>query len=140
MSAPARDPHDRLPIGSLDGLEKFAPLRAKLDLGIRHFVLILRSQGVDTVQSCQGGPGHSFLEPTIEFNGGAGEGLRAVAAAQAYGLPLAALFRVWTMQGHKLVGPIWAMIFSVRADVWLKREAAHAAAYFKKKKSGRDAT
>jgi hypothetical protein len=148
MSAPARDPHNHLPIGSLEGLEQFAPDRSAdgrrdprggLDSGIRHFVLILRSQGIETCQSCQGGPGHSFLEPTIEFYGGAGEGLRAVAAALTYGLPAAELRREWSVRNGELHGPIWTMTFSLRADLWLRREAERSKAYFKRKATGRDA-
>jgi hypothetical protein len=55
---------------AVTGLESFAPDRFEdgrldprysLDPGIRHFVLILRSQGIETCQSCQGGPGIATL-------------------------------------------------------------------------------
>ena len=32
--------------------------------------MILRENGVETVESCQGGAGHAFPEPTIKFSGG----------------------------------------------------------------------
>ena len=63
-------------VGSLEGLEKFAPDRFEdsrldprggLDRGIRHSVLVLRSQGIETCQSCQGGSGHSYLGEWPKF-------------------------------------------------------------------------
>jgi hypothetical protein len=135
-------------MSKLPALEKFAPDRFEdgrldpsysLDPGIRHYVLVLRSQCVDTCQSCQGGPGHCYLEPTIEFRSGKGDGPRAVGAALAYDLPVAELRREWKIRDGEMHGPIWAMTFRVRADVWLKREAERAAAYFKRQKTGRDA-
>lgn len=142
------DPHNHLPVGSLDGLEKFAPDRFEdghldprfgLDPGIRHFVLILRSQGIETCQSCQGGPGHSYLEPTIDFTGGVAEGPRAAAAALTYGLPIRELRRVWSIRDSEMDGPLWQMTFGLRADLWLEREEARTASWFKKKETGRDA-
>jgi len=143
-----RDPRNGLPIGSLDGLEKFAPdrfedgrldPRSALDIGIRHYVLVLRSQGIETCQSCQGGPGHSYLEPTIEFYGEKGEGPRAAAVALTYGLPIDELRRVWNVRDGELTGPIWTMTFKLRADVFLAQGEAHNAAWFERKKTGRDA-
>lgn len=149
MNAPLKDPNNGLAPGSLDGLEKFAPDRfadgrldpdSGLDIGIRHYVLVLRSQGVETCQSCQGGPGHTYNEPTIEFHGEAGEGLRALGAALIYGLPVENLRREWHVRGGELHGPIWTMTFHKRADIWLAEIDAHNAAWFKRKETGRDAT
>lgn len=136
------------PKSALEGLEKFAPdrfedghldPRYRLDPGIRHYVLVLRSEGIETCQSCQGGPGHAYLEPTIEFYGAQEAGLRAVAAAIAHGLPVAELRREWSIRNGEIDGPIWTVTFNLRADLWLQREAARIAAYFKRKKRGRDA-
>jgi hypothetical protein len=113
------DPHNRLPIGSLDGLDRFGD-GLDLDPGVRHFVLILRSQGIETCQSCEGGPGHSYLAPTIDFLGGKGEGPRAVAAALTYSLPIAALNRVWHIRDGEMEGPIWSMTFLCKADAYLR--------------------
>jgi hypothetical protein len=135
-------------VSAFGDLEKFAPDRFEdgrfdpryaLDPGIRHYVLVLRSQGIDTCQSCQGGPGHCYLEPTIEFRGGKGEGPRAVAAALTHDLPVAELRREWEIRDGEMHGPIWTMTFRLRADLWLKREADRVAAYFKRQKMGRDA-
>lgn len=133
---------------AFDALERFAPDRLadgrldsqySLDPGIRHFVLVLRSQGVETCQSCQGGPGHAYLEPTVEFSGGQEAGPRAIAAAIAHGLPVAELRREWSVRSGEIHGPIWAMTFNLRADLWLEREAQRTAAYFERHKTGRDA-
>lgn len=129
-------------------LERFAPDRTAdgcldpqyaLDIGIRHYVLVLRSRGVETCQSCQGGPGHAYLEPTIEFYGDAGEGLRAAGIAISHGLPVSELRRVWNIHGADLDGPIWVLTFSVRADVWLDRKTARTKEYIARVATGRDA-
>jgi hypothetical protein len=129
-------------------LEKFAPDRTEdgrldpkysLDPGIRHFVLVLRSEGVETCQSCQGGPGHCYHEPTVEFLGNQSAGPRAIGVALAHDLPVAGLRRVWEVRSGEMNGPIWAMTFRLRSDLWLKQDAARAKAYFERMKNGRDA-
>lgn len=112
---------------------------AGLDPGIEHYVLKLRENGIETCQSCQGGPGHTYLEPTIDFSGNQAAGPRAVAVALTYGLPVSELRRVWHIRDGEIDGPLWSMTFSVRADVWQEREARRAAAWFKRKEAGRDA-
>jgi hypothetical protein len=129
-------------------LEKYAPDRFDdgrldpqyaLDSGIRHYVLVLRSGGVDTCQSCQGGPGHCYLEPTIEFRGNQSAGPKAVAIAIDNKLPVHELRREWEIRNGEIHGPIWTMTFRIRADVWLKREKKHVQSFFKSLKTGRDA-
>lgn len=83
-----------------------------LDDGIRRFVLILRSENVETFESCEGGEGHAYLEPTIRFHGNSGEGFRAFAIAKTYGLPVRALRRYYSVEDEELVGPQWEMTFS----------------------------
>ena len=51
-----------------------------LDPGIEQAVVILIAAGVETFESCEGGPGHRFPEPTVKFSGDR-SGYRAVAAA-----------------------------------------------------------
>ncbi len=82
-----------------------------IDEGIKLEVLVLCAGGFETYQSCEGGPGHSFPEPTVQFHGQPSEGLRAVSWAMAYGLHVDELRRVWTMDGAELTGPTWAMTF-----------------------------
>lgn len=120
-----KNPHDKLPVGTVDGLDQYG--WPDLDDGIRHYVCVLRSQGIETCQSCEGGYGHSYPEPTIDFLGGQAEGPRAVAAALTFGLPVAELRRTWQITDGEMVGPLWALTFSVKADVWLKRVAEREA-------------
>ena len=117
------NPHNGLAIGTLDSLDSYG--WPELDEGIRHYVCILRSQGIETCQSCEGGHGHAYLDPTIEFHGDQGEGPRAVAAALTFGLPVVELRRFWEIRGGEMVGPLWAMTFRVKADVHQKRVAEH---------------
>ena len=82
-----------------------------LDPGIKQAVIALNEAGIETFESCQGGDGHSFPEPTIRFHGDASEGLRATAAAIQVGLPVVALRRVWNMIDGELTGPDWELTF-----------------------------
>src|SRR5713101_5459687 len=66
-----------------------------LDEGIREIVTALITGGVETFESCEGGRGHSFPLPTVRFEGGASEGLRAISVALENGLPVRRLRRVW---------------------------------------------
>jgi hypothetical protein len=135
-SKPFANPNSALPIGTLDGLSRFVD-GCGLDSGIEHYVAILRSQGIETCQSCEGGPGHAYLEPTVDFLGGKAEGPRAVAAALAYGLPVSELRRLWHVVDGEIEGPIWSMTFSAKADAHLALQRAKADNYFKRKKTGR---
>jgi hypothetical protein len=71
-----------------------------LDRGIRFAVRVLHAAGFETCQSCQGGKGHSYDEPTVEMvsTGGDAQGFGALAALQAYGLPVAAISIQWPVQ------------------------------------------
>jgi hypothetical protein len=82
-----------------------------LDEGVRPFVEILQKGGIDTFESCQGGPGHSAPEPFVRFHGGAHEGYRAFAVAMEYGLPVLGLHRTYDVSDGQLVGPYWDMTF-----------------------------
>lgn len=84
----------------------------QLDAGIRHAVIALRQPGIETFESCQGGPGHAFPEPTIRFHGEIADGYKAVAVAMECGLPIAELRRVWTMNDGELRGPCWELTFT----------------------------
>src|SRR5437016_5921309 len=82
-----------------------------LDRWISYAVKVLRDAGIETYESCQGGEGHSFPEPTVRFFGGRGEGYRAVSAAMTFGLPVFALRRFWSIEDGELNGPRWEMTF-----------------------------
>lgn len=82
-----------------------------LDPGITGAVLALRGAGVETFESCQGGQGHAYSEPTVRFHGGQPEGFRALAAAMAAGLNVAGLRRVWPILESEPTGPWWELVF-----------------------------
>src|SRR4030042_563007 len=76
-----------------------------LDPGIRDAVEELRRAGVETFESCEGGPDHAYPEPTVRFHGEQPEGFRALAVAQGAGLTVAALRRVWSIEDGEPNGP-----------------------------------
>jgi hypothetical protein len=82
-----------------------------LDENIRTIVETLIAHGVETFESCQGGAGHSFPEPTVRFEGEMSEGLRAVSVALAYGFRVSELRRTWRAQHGMLHGPWWEITF-----------------------------
>jgi len=93
------------------------PVPGRLDLGIRKAVLQLQSCGIETFESCEGGPGHAYPEPTVRFHGTPEAGWRAVAVCLAYGLPVAELRRVWDiLEGNEPTGPHWEITFRQRLD------------------------
>ena len=99
-------------------LEQFAPDEAEwqLDPGIRHAVLTLRSAGVETVESCEGGKGHSYPVPTVSFRGSSWAGYRAFAVAMENGLPVTGLRLVYDVLDSQLQGPWWEMTFRATSD------------------------
>jgi len=82
-----------------------------LDPGITAAVVALRMAHIETYESCEGGDGHAFLEPTVRFHGGSSEGYRGLAAALVAGLPVCELRRVWRVIDHEAVGPSWELTF-----------------------------
>lgn len=82
-----------------------------LDAGIARAVSILRAAGVETFESCEGGDGHPFREPTVRFHGSHVEGHRAYAVAMQGGLPVFGIQRVWDVVDGELTGPWWQMTF-----------------------------
>ena len=83
------------------------------DAGIRGALGILRAAGVHTFESCEGSPGHSYLEPTIRFHGDHSEGYRALAVVLEWALPVNDLRRVWTTdhRSKEVQGPHWELTF-----------------------------
>jgi hypothetical protein len=78
-----------------------------LDPGIKELVEALNAAGVETYESCQGGEGHTYPEPTVRFSGDRSEGLRAVAVAIQQQFPVRALRRCWSVEDGELTGPYW---------------------------------
>lgn len=86
-------------------------LETPLDPGIEYAVRILNQGGIETYESCQGGAGHSYPEPTVRFHGDNSEGFRAFAWAMRHGLKVVALRRVYDVIDGELTGPTWEMTF-----------------------------
>lgn len=86
-----------------------------LDAGIRAYVRTLRDGGIETFESCQGGPGHAYPEPTVRFHGERAEGFRAFAIARTFDLPVSDLRRVWPIIDGEPTGPWWEMTFRTKA-------------------------
>jgi hypothetical protein len=80
-----------------------------LDAGIFDAVEILRKAGVETFESCEGGSGHAYPEPTVRFHGDQAEGFKALAAAMRGGLKVAALRRTWPVLDCEPTGPWWEL-------------------------------
>lgn len=57
-----------------------------IDKGIRPAVAILNNHGFTTFESCEGGNGHCFTEPTVRFYGSEFDLLRAYDICRSYGL------------------------------------------------------
>jgi hypothetical protein len=85
---------------------------SQIDPGIRDIVAALRASGVETFESCEGGAGHAYHEPTVRFFGGGAEGFRAYAVAVDAGLCVAQLSRVWPINDGEPTGPWWEMTFT----------------------------
>lgn len=84
---------------------------APLDPGISETVEALRERGVETCESCDGGAGHAFPEPTVCFHGGRAAGLYALGHCLALGLRVRKLRRVWQVLDGEITGPIWELTF-----------------------------
>jgi hypothetical protein len=87
---------------------------SKIDAGIRDELRVLVESGVATFESCQGGQGHPFPEPTIRFFGQRAEGFRALGIALQSGLRVTELRRYWSIEDREPVGPHWEMIFRTK--------------------------
>jgi hypothetical protein len=72
---------------------------------------VLCADGVETFESCEGGEGHAFPEPTVRFHGDRAEGLRGLAAALRGELGVSELRRVWPIVDGELTGPWWELTF-----------------------------
>ncbi len=83
-----------------------------LDKGIDKEVIILRQNGIETYESCQGGKGHSSPGPIVNFHGESAEGFRAYTIAVENGLRVSELRRTYHVEDGELVGPTWEMTFT----------------------------
>lgn len=86
-----------------------------LDGGIRKAVELLQSSGIETFESCEGGLGHTYPEPTVRFHGTPEAGWRAMGICLTHGLPILALRRIWLMlDANEPTGPYWEITFRRR--------------------------
>ena len=89
----------------------------EIDPGIAGAVAVLRGGGIETYESCQGGPGHAFSEPTVRFHGQPAAGFHAVGIALDHGWPLMSLRRGWDLVDGELTGPYWELTFWAKVPV-----------------------
>jgi hypothetical protein len=94
-----------------DGRTEPLPRLEGLDPEIAPYVHILREAGVETFESCQGGKGHSALEPIVRFFGVQSEWFRALDVALKHGLPVLDLRRYWQIIDGEPCGPYWELAF-----------------------------
>ena len=80
-----------------------------IDKGILSEVLILRKHGVETFESCQGGIGHCFPEPTIKFYGDKNEGIRVAHICLQEDLPIFKIGRSFYVSDGELTTPFWEL-------------------------------
>ncbi len=86
----------------------------QLDKGIRRAVEVLQANGVETFESCEGGPGHAYPEPTVAFYGTIGAGWAAIKVCLDHGLPVLSLRMVWDVLEGLPTGPHWEVTFRRR--------------------------
>jgi len=85
---------------------------SKIDAGIRIAVRVLHAHGIETGQSCQGGEGHSYPEPTVDlWSDCKTTGFAAVHALMGYGLPVMSFARNWDILDGEVTGPFWRITF-----------------------------
>ena len=97
--------------GDVEMREPLSDFEPPLDAGIEPIVMALRDAGVETFESCEGGPGHSYPVPTVRFHGHREEGFRALALVMQRGICVTAVRRVWDVIEGEPTGPHWEMVF-----------------------------
>jgi len=113
---PIRSVFDPLPVSKLGGHFALTCADGVLDKGIGEYVNILRSYGIETIESCQGkdGPddGHAYKRPCIRFFGGASEGFYALTIATEHDMPVKYLTRDWVINAGEIEeSPTWWLEF-----------------------------
>ena len=88
-----------------------------IDLGIVRAVKILRDADIHTIESCEGGEGHSYPQPTVKFSGTPAEGWHALSRLMTFDLPVDWIGQVWTMTYGRPTGPAWLVTFWKKLDV-----------------------
>jgi hypothetical protein len=97
-----------------DDLKRFAREIDKLvpiDLGIVRAVKLLRDAGFTTIESCEGGEGHAYPEPTVKFDASPAAGWKAIGELMTYGLPIRQFGEMWSFTYGRPTGPRWYVTF-----------------------------
>lgn len=79
----------------LENKGKDEDLFLNVDEWIRPAVIILNKHGFKTFESCQGGEGHCYPQPTIRFEGSEFDCIRAYEICELYKLPVYEVKRVF---------------------------------------------
>lgn len=82
-----------------------------LDPGVRRYVEVLNDAGIETFESCEGGEGHTYPEPTIRFHGDRSEGFKALAVVLQHAFPVRTVRRLWRILDGEPTGPYWELTF-----------------------------
>jgi hypothetical protein len=104
-----------------------------IDRGIVFAVKVLHAAGIATCQSCQGGEGHCYPEPSVDLVAGPSDsdGFAALAALRDYGLPVSRVMLVWDIQNGLPYSKLWRITFvrsmEDRADDWPSFEHCYRA-------------
>ena len=83
-----------------------------LDAGIRFPVRVLHAAGLETCQSCEGGEGHAYYDPTIDMVARADDvdGFAALRALEDYGLHVATVSIVWNIKNGLPYEKLWRIV------------------------------
>ncbi len=105
--------NEKTEIIEMSGPKVFDP---PLDKGIETYVRLLHAYGIETYESCEGGEGHSYSEPTVRFHGNSSVGFMALHIALEHGFPVKGIGRVWDIIDGQPTGPNWEMVFWGKGD------------------------
>ena len=91
------------------------PSEFQFDEGIEYVVRLLMTNDIKTFESCEGGEGHAYPEPTVCFEEDRpGDEFRALALCMELDLPVSELRRVYrvnVMRPQELEKPHWQLVF-----------------------------
>lgn len=92
---------------------------AEIDELILPAVLLLNKYGFETFESCQGGPGHCYLDPTVRFEGTEFDMFRAYELCQIHGMNVITAKRVYSkedvlseVENGESIGEAWSGPFN----------------------------
>lgn len=90
-----------------------------LDRGIIRPVRILKEDGVETCQSCEGGDGHCYEYPSVDI---LGQPWRALDLCNTYGLPVHTVSHQFSIREGEPVENVWRLEFSPHLLLKLYKE------------------